>query len=106
MFVWQNLLYQVRPIGGLLFGRLGDVVGRHKSTMLAILGITAGTVLEGLIPARIVDWHHPTSLSFVVLCRVLIGLCAGGEAAGIAVTLSEAKDQVGFAQAPNPNPKP
>mmetsp|Transcript_21059 Transcript_21059/g.40077 ORF Transcript_21059/g.40077 Transcript_21059/m.40077 type:complete len:491 (+) Transcript_21059:146-1618(+) len=87
------LAFVVRPIGGLLFGRLGDVVGRHKSTMLAILGITAGTVLEGLIPAHLVDWHHPTSLSFVVLCRVLIGLCAGGEAAGLAVTLSEAKDQ-------------
>ncbi len=76
-----------RPAGGILFGHLGDRIGRAKALRWSILAITFTTLLVGLLPTyRDVGLLAP--LLFTVL-RILQGLSVGGEYSGIAVYLAE-----------------
>ncbi|WP_210603760.1 MFS transporter [Brevibacterium oceani] len=73
-----------RPIGGLIFGRMGDKVGRRRVLMITIVGIGVVTGLIGLLPTyAAIGFAAPTLL---VLLRVLQGLFVGGEWSG-AMTL-------------------
>jgi MFS family permease len=79
--------FAVRPFGALVFGRLGDLVGR-KHTFLITMSIMGGaTFLVGLLPsyASVGIWA-PIAL---VLLRLLQGLALGGEYGGAATYVAE-----------------
>ncbi|MEV0947544.1 MFS transporter [Rhodococcus sp. NPDC049939] len=77
--------FVARPVGGLLFGWLGDRVGRKKILMTTIVGIGISTVLIGLLPNYYsIGVIAPIAL---VVLRVLQGLAVGGEWSG-AVTIA------------------
>ena len=77
--------YVSRPIGGMIFGHLGDVLGRRfvLVTTLVIMGVT--TALMGLLPGY-ASWGIWSPLLLVSL-RFMQGVALGGEWAG-AVLLS------------------
>ncbi|TNM56736.1 MFS transporter [Brevibacterium sediminis] len=73
-----------RPIGGLIFGRMGDRIGRRKVLLITIIGIGVVTGLIGLLPTyAAIGFAAPALL---VLLRILQGLFVGGEWSG-AMTL-------------------
>ena len=69
--------FVARPIGGLIFGHLGDRVGRKAVLMITIIGIGLATGLIGILPtyATIGIWA-PVIL---VVLRICQGLAVGGE---------------------------
>lgn len=72
--------FVVRPLGGIVIGRLGDVKGRKAALMLTIFLMAAGTVLIGLIPTyQSIGVLAPILL---VMARLLQGFSAGGEWGG------------------------
>ncbi|WP_024356127.1 MFS transporter [Leucobacter chironomi] len=69
-----------RPIGGIIFGRMGDRIGRRKVLMITIVGIGLVTGLIGMLPTyAAIGIAAPILL---VLLRVLQGLFVGGEWSG------------------------
>ncbi|RGE19281.1 MFS transporter [Leucobacter sp. wl10] len=69
-----------RPIGGIIFGRMGDRIGRRRVLMITIVGIGVVTGLIGLLPTyAAIGIAAPVLL---VLLRVLQGLFVGGEWSG------------------------
>src|ERR1700727_1299317 len=42
--------FVVRPLGGMIFGPLGDRIGRKRVLVITILMMTAGTTMSGLLP--------------------------------------------------------
>src|SRR5450432_4739818 len=79
--------FAVRPFGALVFGRLGDLVGR-KHTFLITMSIMGGaTFAVGLLPSyATVGVAAPVML---VLLRLLQGLALGGEYGGAATYVAE-----------------
>ncbi len=77
----------VRPLGALVFGRIGDLVGRKNTFLvtLAIMGLA--TVLVGVLPGRAAIGVAAPLL--LVLLRVLQGLAIGGEYGGAIVYVAE-----------------
>ncbi len=72
--------FVVRPLGGVLIGRLGDVRGRKAALMLTIFMMAFGTVLIGLIPTY--DSIGVWAPALLVTARLLQGFAAGGEWGG------------------------
>lgn len=69
-----------RPIGGMVFGVMGDKIGRRKTLMITIVGIGMITGLIGLLPTyAAIGVLAPILL---VLLRVVQGLFVGGEWSG------------------------
>lgn len=79
--------FAVRPFGALVFGRLGDLVGR-KNTFLVTMGLMgASTFAVGILPSyAAVGVAAPILL---VLLRLLQGLALGGEYGGAATYVAE-----------------
>jgi MFS family permease len=79
--------FAVRPFGALVFGRLGDLVGR-KHTFLITMSIMGGaTFLVGLLPSyATAGLFAPIAL---VVLRLLQGLALGGEYGGAATYVAE-----------------
>jgi MFS family permease len=79
--------FAVRPFGALVFGRLGDLVGR-KHTFLITMSIMGGaTFMVGLLPSYAsIGVAAPVML---VLLRLLQGLALGGEYGGAATYVAE-----------------
>jgi MFS transporter, MHS family, proline/betaine transporter len=72
--------FVVRPVGGLIFGPLGDRIGRKRVLMLTIVLMTIGTTGTGLLPAySAIGIWAPILL---VVGRVFQGLSTGGEYVG------------------------
>jgi Major Facilitator Superfamily/Sugar (and other) transporter len=83
--------FAVRPFGALVFGRLGDLVGR-KHTFLITMGIMGGsTFLVGCLPSY-ATWGVWAPVSLVAL-RLLQGLALGGEYGGAATYVAENSPQ-------------
>src|SRR5690606_38142941 len=79
-----------RPVGGVLFGHMGDRVGRKRVLFLTLCLMGVATLLIGALPtyASIGVWA-PTLL---VLLRFLQGLGAGGEFGGAVLMLAESAE--------------
>ena len=79
--------FAVRPFGALVFGRLGDLVGR-KYTFLVTMGLMGlSTFLVGVLPSYAsIGVTAPIAL---VLLRLLQGLALGGEYGGAATYVAE-----------------
>ncbi|WP_405977210.1 MFS transporter [Streptomyces sp. NBC_00158] len=76
-----------RPAGALLFGRVGDRVGRRPALVLVITLMTLATTLIGLLPDR--DAIGVAAPWMLTLLRVLQGLCLGGEFGGAVALMTE-----------------
>lgn len=76
--------FVARPIGSLVLGWVGDTCGRAVSLMISIWGMALATVLTGcLFPGM------PGALTMLISLRLLSGISAGGEAAGVNTYMSE-----------------
>src|ERR1700749_1488786 len=72
--------FVVRPVGGLIFGPLGDRIGRKRVLVITIVLMTIGTTGTGLLPG-----YHTIGVwapILLVVARVFQGLSTGGEYVG------------------------
>ncbi|GIU56181.1 MFS transporter [Arthrobacter sp. NicSoilC12] len=82
--------YLARPIGGVIFGRLGDKIGRKNVLVTTLLLIGIATVLIGVLPGyATIGLAAPTIL---VLLRLAQGIGVGGEWGGAVLLSSEFGD--------------
>lgn len=77
----------VRPFGALVFGRLGDLVGRKYTFLLTLILMGGSTFAIGLVPSyETIGFAAPI---IVLLLRLLQGLALGGEYGGAATYVAE-----------------
>ncbi|MGN7871243.1 MFS transporter [Paracoccus sp. 22332] len=79
--------FLVRPFGALVFGALGDLIGRKYTFLATILIMGLSTFLVGLLPGY-ASWGIAAPIILIVL-RMLQGLALGGEYGGAAVYVAE-----------------
>ena len=77
----------VRPFGALVFGRLGDLVGRKYTFLLTLVLMGGSTFAIGLVPGY--DQIGFAAPILVLLLRLLQGLALGGEYGGAATYVAE-----------------
>lgn len=77
----------VRPFGALVFGRLGDMVGRKYTFLLTLILMGASTFAIGLIPGY--DRIGYAAPVLVLILRLIQGLALGGEYGGAATYVAE-----------------
>ncbi|MFI4926544.1 MAG: MFS transporter [Burkholderiales bacterium] len=79
--------FLVRPFGALVFGRLGDMIGRKYTFLVTILIMGASTFIVGLLPGyKSIGIAAPVIL---IALRLLQGLALGGEYGGAATYVAE-----------------
>src|SRR5258705_10219935 len=79
--------FLVRPFGALVFGRVGDIVGRKYTFLVTIVFMGAATFAVGLLPTyESIGWLAPILL---VTLRLVQGLALGGEYGGAATYVAE-----------------
>lgn len=77
----------VRPFGALVFGRLGDLIGRKYTFLLTLVLMGGSTFLIGLIPSyKTIGYAAPI---LVLILRLVQGLALGGEYGGAATYVAE-----------------
>lgn len=77
----------VRPFGALVFGRLGDLIGRKYTFLLTLIIMGGSTFAIGLVPGyETIGFAAPV---IVLLLRLLQGLALGGEYGGAATYVAE-----------------
>ncbi|WP_347554223.1 MFS transporter [Robbsia sp. KACC 23696] len=79
--------FLLRPLGGIVFGHIGDRVGRKAALMITVIGMGLATAAIGLIPSA----QHWGALSplLLIVCRSFQGLFVGGEMGGAATLIVE-----------------
>jgi MFS transporter, MHS family, proline/betaine transporter len=79
--------FLVRPLGGLLFGWIGDTYGRQRALVISLIMMTVPTFLIGCLPT----YATMGIASPLLLCifRIFQGFSAGGEHTGSAVYIAE-----------------
>jgi MFS family permease len=77
----------VRPFGALVFGRLGDLVGRKNTFLLTLVLMGGSTFAIGLVPGY--DQIGFLAPVLVLLLRLIQGLALGGEYGGAATYVAE-----------------
>ncbi|MGM9476382.1 MFS transporter [Pedobacter sp. GSP4] len=86
----------VRPFGALVFGRLGDLIGRKYTFLLTLVLMGGSTFFIGLIPSyKSIGYAAPI---LVLILRLIQGLALGGEYGGAATYVAEhaPKNKRGF----------
>ncbi len=79
--------FLVRPFGAIVFGRLGDLVGRTLTFLITIVITGLSTFLVGLLLSHeATGWLAPVSL---IALRMLQGLALGGEYGGAVVSVAD-----------------
>lgn len=82
---WAGFI--ARPIGGLLFGHIGDKIGRKPALVTCLVLVAAATCLVGALPtAAAIGVWAPILL---VVLRFLQGIAVGGQWGGITLLLTE-----------------
>jgi len=89
--------FLVRPFGAIVFGRIGDLVGRKYTFLITILVMGISTFAVGLLPtfsdAKILGFEVPgigwAAPILLVTLRLLQGLALGGEYGGAATYVAE-----------------
>lgn len=79
--------FAVRPLGAILFGRLGDLIGRKYTFLVTILIMGLSTAVVGMLPT-----YHQIGMSapiVLITLRLLQGLALGGEYGGAATYVAE-----------------
>lgn len=76
-----------RPLGGIIFGYIGDRFGRKKSLTLSIMLAAVPSILIGCTPSYL-TWSNFSAI-FLLLMRLLQGIPAGGELPGAMCYLEE-----------------
>jgi MFS family permease len=79
--------FLVRPFGAIVFGRIGDLVGRKYTFLVTILVMGLSTALVGLMPTY--ESFGMLSPTLLVLLRLAQGLALGGEYGGAATYVAE-----------------
>jgi MFS family permease len=79
--------FAVRPFGALVFGRLGDIVGRKYTFLVTMTLMGFGTFLIGLLPSY-GTWGIAAPV-ILILLRLVQGLALGGEYGGAATYVAE-----------------
>src|SRR5262245_52961470 len=69
--------FLMRPLGGVVFGHLGDRVGRKAALTASVLAMAIPTFLIGLLPGYAT--LGPAAAVLLVLLRMIQGLSVGGE---------------------------
>lgn len=82
--------YIARPVGGFVFGRLGDVIGRKQLLVITLLLIGVTTFAIGLIPGY--DTIGIAAPIILVVMRFCQGVAVGGEWGGAVLLSSEYGD--------------
>jgi MFS family permease len=77
----------VRPFGALVFGMLGDMLGRKYTFLMTIVIMGASTFLVGVLP-NYESWGVAAPI-ILILLRMLQGLALGGEYGGAAIYVAE-----------------
>src|ERR1700693_3317556 len=79
--------FLVRPFGAIVFGRIGDLVGRKYTFLVTIVFMGGATFLVGLLPTfESIGWAAPVLL---VTLRLVQGLALGGAYGGAATYVAE-----------------
>lgn len=79
--------YFIRPIGSLIFGSIGDAIGRKKPFLFSLLLMGGATFLIGCIPRfEAIGWFAPMML---LVLRLLQGLAISGEYTGATIFVAE-----------------
>src|SRR5690349_13688369 len=89
LFAWATFAvgFGFRPLGAVLFGYLGDKLGRKYTFLVTITLMGLATAGVGLVPsAAAIGFAAP---AIVILLRVLQGLALGGEYGGAAIYVAE-----------------
>jgi MFS family permease len=79
--------FAVRPFGALVFGRLGDLIGRKYTFLITMILMGLGTFLIGVLPGY-AAWGVAAPTVLIVL-RLVQGLALGGEYGGAATYVAE-----------------
>ncbi len=79
--------FAVRPLGALVFGRLGDLWGRKNTFLVTMLLMGGSTFAVGMLPSY--DTIGVAAPILLVLMRLLQGLALGGEYGGAATYVAE-----------------
>ncbi len=83
--------FLVRPFGALVFGRLGDIVGRKHTFLLTLVLMGGSTFCIGLVPGyKTLGMAAPL---IVLVLRLIQGLALGGEYGGAATYVAEHSPQ-------------
>jgi len=79
--------FAVRPFGALVFGRLGDLVGRKYTFLITIVIMGASTFLVGVLPSY--ETIGIAAPAILIVLRLAQGLALGGEYGGAATYVAE-----------------
>ncbi|MFC9767338.1 MFS transporter [Rhodococcus jostii] len=79
--------YLMRPLGGIVFGHIGDRLGRKKALLATLVCMGLGSMAMGFLPTHAQAGIWATVLLVVV--RMVQGFSAGGEVGGSATFISE-----------------
>ena len=82
--------FLMRPIGAILFGHIGDRVGRGPALLWSVVAMAVPTFIIGLLPTY-AEIGIAASL-LMLICRIMQGLAVGGEYTSSAVFLAETAD--------------
>ncbi|WP_329117861.1 glycine betaine/L-proline transporter ProP [Streptomyces sp. NBC_01465] len=86
-FATFAVAFLVRPIGGMVFGPMGDKIGRKKVLALTMVLMAIGTFAIGLLPSyAAIGFWSPVLL---ILFRMLQGFSTGGEYGGASTFIAE-----------------
>jgi MFS family permease len=105
-FATYAVAFFVRPLGGIIFGHMGDKLGRKPALTITLLMMGVATVLVGLVPGY--ETIGVTGGILLILLRIVQGLAVGGEWGGASLMAVESAPPKfktfygGFTQLGNP----
>lgn len=86
-FATLAVTFALRPLGGIVFGPLGDRLGRQRILAITVIMMSAATFAIGILPGygSLGVW----SIVLLLICRLVQGFATGGEYGGAATFIAE-----------------